>query len=164
MTDIHAADGDGAAAIRQFIQPVQKVHQGGFSAAGAAQYREGTSGRYGKGHILQNLRVRLLIGKAHMVEPDVPVHGRTDVVGPSMLFFRIQNIGHTVDGNAGLAHVGQYPSQTPDGPGEGGVVGDESHHAAQGHFPLHRQDGSQNQHRHDLDTGEKVARSPVDAH
>ena len=75
MADIHSADFDGPAALGQFIQAVQQVHQRGFPAAGAAQDTEGAASLDRKGNVFQ-YRFRAFVIEIDMLKFKVAPHIR----------------------------------------------------------------------------------------
>ena len=156
--DVHPADGDGAAALRQVIQPVQQVHQSALAGAGAPQNGKGLPLVNGKGHVLQHRLA--VVGKADVVKDDVAVYG-VHGVGQVPLLPGVEDIAHAVHGHPGLAHIGQHPAQGTDGPGQSLVIGDEGHKGAQGHPPGHAFAGAGHHDDHHLQAGQQGAGGPV---
>ena len=158
VPDVHPADGDGAAVLRQVIEPVQQMDQGALAGAGAPQNGKGLALADGKGHVPQHRLA--LIAEGNVVKDDVAVHG-VHGVGLVLLLPGIQDVAHPVHGHPGLAHVRQHPAQGPDRPGQGLVIGDEGHEGAQGHPPGYAFAGPGHHDDHHLQTRQQGAGGPV---
>ena len=87
VPDVHPADGDGALAPGQLVEPVQQGHQGGLPRARGPQNAEGGPGLDGKAHVLQHLPGA--VAEVHVGEDDVPGEGRGDGPGGIGLLFGV---------------------------------------------------------------------------
>ena len=164
VSDIHPADGDGSVFPRQLIEPVQQVHQGGFSRASSSQNAEGSACLDGKAHIVEDAALALIVAKVHLVEDDVPVHGRLLGILAVFLLLGVQDLKQTGGADRGFAQLSQQPSQVPRGPPQHGGIGGEGQEFSRGQFaPLHKEHASHNDHQH-LEAGQEVAQAPVEAH
>ena len=159
FADVHAAHGNGALAVLQVIEPVQKMHQGALARTGTAQDGEGLALMDGKGHVPQHILT--LVAEGNVVKDDV-AGNRLHRAGDVCLLLRVENIAHAVHGNARLAHLGQHAAQGTHRPGQGFVVGDKGNESAQGHAAVYRLHNAAQHDDHHLQGGKQRAGGPID--
>ena len=136
LRDVVSADGDPAAAFRQGIQPGQQVHERGLARSGAAEDAQRRPGRDRETHVVQHFPAAF-IGKGHMVETDVPVHGRRLRAFPVLFLFRLHDIADPVDPDAGLGHLADHPAQLAYRPDQHPVITEKSKEFAAGDRRAH---------------------------
>ena len=164
VPDVHPADGDGAVFMGQLVEPVQQVHQSGFPRAGGPQNAKGGARLDHKAHVVEHAPFALAVAKVHVVEHNVPVHGRLLGIRAVFLLFGVQDVEQPGGADGGLAQFRQQPPQVPGGPHQHGVVGGKGQKLpfCQG-APLHKEHPGHNDDQH-LEPGEKVPQAPVEAH
>ena len=157
---IHPANGNAAAAFRKLVQPVQQIHQGGFSAAGRPQNSESGSGRNGQVDSLQDF-LGFVVTERNIPEDNVPIHGRG--LGIGGVFFRLcsQNFQQTAHGNPGLAQLAENSSKVTDGPHQHGIIGHKCQKLAVGQIARSGLKTAGHHNDHDLKTGKEITDAPV---
>lgn len=108
--DINTADGDGSTGFGQFVQSVQKVHQGRFPGSGAAQDGKGGAGFDGEMDIFEN-RHQPFVGKIDVVKHDVSMEVGSQPGRIVLLLLFLQNVIDTVDGDTGPCSFRTAPAQ-----------------------------------------------------
>ena len=159
LANVRAADGDPSAAFLQRVQFVKEEHQCGFSAAGAAEDAQGGAGFHGKVNVVEDFRA-VFIAEAYMLEADVTVHRGIESIRIILLHGGVHNVGHTVDGNTGLAQFGDHPAQLTDGPDHHGVVGNKGDVLTAVQSAVDAEVSAENDHQHHLNAGEDVGGAP----
>ena len=159
VADIGAADEDAPATLGKLIELVEQQHHRGFAAAGAAEDAERRAGFHGKADVAQDLRTAV-VGKAHVLEANIPVHGGTQGQALLLLLLAAHDIGDAVHRHARLAHLRDHAAEHAHRPGHHRAVGQESDVGAGEHLPPDAVDRAEHDHEQDLHTGEHVAHAP----
>ena len=163
LIDVHAADGDSAAALLQIVQTIEQMHQRRFSAAGSSQNGKGLACWNGEGNIVQH-RLLVFIAEGHMLKADVTVHRRGQRLRRVLLRLSVQDIADTADRNAGFAHLCQNFSQRTHRPVEGCIIRNKRQKFTQRDFAVDCADGSDCNDRQHLQSGDQVTGAPIGGH
>ena len=159
IPDIHPVDPNLSLASGELIQLVQKHHKGAFAAAGAAQNAKRGPGRDAEAHIVQHLGV-LLIGKGDVVKYDLSPNLRRQAAA-GVLFLRGLHDGtDAVEGDAGLAHVGDHAAEHAHRPGHHGTVGEKREIGTGAHPAPKAEQRTEDHGEQDLKPGENVPDAP----
>ena len=106
----------------------------------------------------------LVIGERDVVENNVAPHVGTESLALVCFLLGLHDIGDTVNGDPGLAHLGNHTPQHTDRPGQHGGIGEKGDKLTGQHTALQTEHRTKHHDQQDLGTAQYVAGAPILGH